>query len=799
MSKIGRAKKRHQKKLQTRSAVSDDQELDINTRASAAFSSSYDEQTRTIQVTLATEEPTRVYDFQRRELVEEVLLARGLVSVDEIPLLDNHNRFDNDAVFGIINNIRSGNGDVSARVRFADMKEHLEKYSDDEAARKLERTVSKVKQGVLRGISAGYHVEESVYIAPGEQRVVGGKTYKARSNIGMSIVTRWLPREGSITPVQADRFSTTRSDLKGVSTMPPKLRQNLVALGLRSDSTDSEAWAFYHQLEDSQRSEFDDLTEGIEIPSVESVRSDDGGGQQTSQPAQQSQRSAQQPQTPETPAADTPATVTDDQIRSIAADQIRQGQQAERERVRELNDLFGNHEPELRNRAIAEGWDYNRASRELVPRLRSGFSPAVGGDMNGGAAGAGNLGIHSRGSGDLDDDVLSAALMMRDVNMEHDIFRNPEFQDRIDVRSLHGDINSDARQQTLERANRIRRMSAVDVCAQALRNRNITDFNSHDPESIVQRALSSGAVTNIFSTNVSARLLIAYADSPDTTEGWCSEEDVVNFQTNERTGMGKFKGLKKHSRGGTAEDNYIDDEKEEYKIARYSSKFVIDEQDFLDDNLNGLDQVAPSDMGMAAAQLRPDLVYAMILSNPSMRDSVALFNAAHSNYRTGAGTALSISALESAEIAFGKQKIGSRTLNLSIRYLIGPRDLKWKAKQILNSTERRESASADGVSNPLSSEDIITRFDNRLGAAGVYDPDTETTQTGSATNYLLVAMPGEGGARTIVVGYRRGTGRAPRIRSFVLDRGQWGMGWDISHDIGVKALDWRAMQWNTGA
>jgi hypothetical protein len=59
--------------------------------------------------------------------------------------------------------------------------------------------------------------------------------------------------------------------------------------------------------------------------------------------------------------------------------------------------------------------------------------------------------------------------------------------------------------------------------------------------------------------------------------------------------------------------------------------------------------------------------------------------------------------------------------------------------------------------------------------------------------------PGEEGAKTIEVGYRRGTGRAPTIRSFVLDKGQWGLGWDINFDIGAKALDYRGMYFDPGA
>ena len=52
-------------------------------------------------------------------------------------------------------------------------------------------------------------------------------------------------------------------------------------------------------------------------------------------------------------------------------------------------------------------------------------------------------------------------------------------------------------------------------------------------------------------------------------------------------------------------------------------------------------------------------------------------------------------------------------------------------------------------------------------------------------------------AKTIEVAYRRGTGRAPQVRSFTLDKGKWGMGWDINMDIGAKAMDWHGMRKTT--
>ena len=262
--------------------------------------------------------------------------------------------------------------------------------------------------------------------------------------------------------------------------------------------------------------------------------------------------------------------------------------------------------------------------------------------------------------------------------------------------------------------------------------------------------------------------------------------------------MGKFGSLQRLQRGATADDLNTSDWKEAYKIARYAGKFTVDEQDIINDRFGALEQESPKDMGLSAAQLRPNLVYSEVLNNAALDvDGVALFHSTHANYGT-TSTALDVTPLQAALAAMAKQRINGRVLNLQPRFLIVPQDLRWTAEILLKSQQRIISASSGGTYNPL--ENLLTPIsDDRIGVAGVVDPRTGTAVAGTATNWMLACRPGEMGAKTIEVGYLRGTGRAPAVRSYVLDRGQWGLGWDVKFDIGVKALDYRAMYFASGA
>lgn len=146
-------------------------------------------------------------------------------------------------------------------------------------------------------------------------------------------------------------------------------------------------------------------------------------------------------------------------------------------------------------------------------------------------------------------------------------------------------------------------------------------------------------------------------------------------------------------------------------------------------------------------------------------------------------------------IPHGKTK---KVLNIAPEFLIVPQALKWTAMELLNSAGIVIAGTAGSVTergtNNVLQNVMQLRVDERVGATGVTDPDSGTTYTGTDTNYFLASRPG----RTIRVAYLRGQ-RTPEVRSFTLDRGQWGIGWDIKMDIGAKPVDFRGLVYSTGA
>ncbi|MGL5097503.1 MAG: hypothetical protein ACRDD1_18090 [Planctomycetia bacterium] len=358
---------------------------------------------------------------------------------------------------------------------------------------------------------------------------------------------------------------------------------------------------------------------------------------------------------------------------------------------------------------------------------------------------------------------------------------------------LRAGINDSTRNQIMEASHRFSDLSAVDLCRQCLmiEGKNVP----HSRNEMIRAAFSGSALSSVFTTNVNAILLSSYFEVGDTTMGWVTENEVADYQLQERPRVVVGDGLSKLPENGMADHASFADKVEQYKVNRFAKQFQIDEIAVINDRL-GVFMEVPKKFGEAAAWLRPDLVYAHLMSNPTLAATArAMFNATDANLKTTAALAAgTIKAAISAQSLFQEN---GRNLNLKTTHLIVPPTLLWTAKELIYSTDIQIAGTAGTVTergniNTIQGENLTIVVDSRL-ENGVTDPDTRTNYAGSPSTWYVASRF----AHTIEVGYLRGTGRAPQVRNFVLDKGQFGMGWDVQMAVGCKALDWRGMVKNT--
>ncbi|MEP1644359.1 hypothetical protein, partial [Rhodopirellula bahusiensis] len=444
---------------------------------------------------------------------------------------------------------------------------------------------------------------------------------------------------------------------------------------------------------------------------------------------------------------------------------------------------------DLVQRAMAEDWNQARTSREFLRSVRARPAAVAGGNDSRAPA------AHSRSSvtGITVADLQAGLLVREGFELDDKMFQRREARavlGRTDVQAgwltkPHTEDTSPDIRRALDEGHHHAGHSLVDICRMSLQasGRQVP----HDQGDMIHRALSTASLSAVFSTSVNMQIIQAYLGVEDTTGGWTSSTDTNDFKTMERARMTKASGMKKLARGGTPNPIEFGDEIESYKLARYAGKFEICEEDIIDDRFGGMSDHTPRELGEMAAELRANLVFAILLANKNMRDGKALF---HVDHRNLLANALALSGLDAMKVGMRTQTENGRNIRNAMRYLIVPEQLDFRARQLMSSAEVRNAASTsqEGTANPLQNRFQIVadpRLDN-----GVIDPDTGDEYAGSATSWYGAAAAG---SNSIEVAYRTGTGRAPRMSTYMLPGDRYGMGWKCDLDIAAKAIDWRSM------
>ena len=455
---------------------------------------SIDVKARSIEAVLATENPVPVLDWNRGEIVDEILLMSGCRRVEQMQLLHNHRRWDLDDVIGSVRDIVITDKEFTCRFYFTDVSEHLRQFPEDQQALLIERTWLKVKQRHQRESSIGYRVLESIIIPAGETQIVRGKQFTAGKR-PLRIATDWLPREGSLTPIAADMAATTRKEEDHMD----KLLKYCISIGLRSDATVAEMWTFIEGLTaQEQRAEVNrQIAADKSVTLPEKTRTVLGSWSTATTPPADTRAEP----TPGTQAGGTTNGST--QTRTGETEQFLTREEFNRlldQRIAEQNErtahvtaMFqeaGIENPALLQRALREGWDRGRTALELQPLILSRASAPVDADAGGLFQG----GVHSRMAPSTE--AVGLALMARngaipiDRNFSDDPFARMYLQRTNPV--LLMDVNNENRQRAMEAADRLQRRCRhlMDYCQLGLElSGNRASFVNDDE--MIRAAISS--------------------------------------------------------------------------------------------------------------------------------------------------------------------------------------------------------------------------------------------------------------------------------------------------------------------
>ncbi len=180
--------------------------------------------TKGIPTVATTENPALVVDWERWEIVREVLPMKYMESPsnDKVPFLDSHDRSSLDKVLGSARNFKAQADELQALVFISDTEKELQQ---------------KIKEGHVDSVSIGYRTksEETIEIPQGKMVVIDGQTFRNDFNDGIPYLVRtwWKVHELSGVAIGADeaaKFKSANQEQKALVQKIGELQKEIAEL-----------------------------------------------------------------------------------------------------------------------------------------------------------------------------------------------------------------------------------------------------------------------------------------------------------------------------------------------------------------------------------------------------------------------------------------------------------------------------------------------------------------------------------------------------------------------------------------
>ena len=701
---------------------------------------SINEQDRSVECVMSTEEPVLAWDMNRWEPVLEVLLMSGATFHQQVPLLDTHDRSTVRNQIGSTRNIRIEGAQMIGRNVYSetDLGNHAWELA---------------RGGHLTDNSIGYSVTAYQTIEPGETAIVNGRSFTAPANRALRIGTEWDLKENSNCPIGADTAAKMRASLTDVSinSQPKTHGANTMIItaamraymqmhvSLSATASDDEARAAFESLSDDQKAAC---------------------------------RAAVVTE-PKTAAAPVVGNDIVAQARSAAQAEYRSAFEAERQRASGIRSAAeGLDIPTATvERCISEGMTVEASQAEFLKAVRTsrpaGFNVLVQNDVS----------ISGR--------HLEAAIMLRSGQVSQDEA----------VKEIGG---QDAAQVVDFAGRKMRGTSLMDIIRMAIQ----LDGRQApmDRDEMIRVGFSTGTLPVILGNTANKMVMKGFNDAAETWRKWCSVHPVSDFKANPILRLNGLGDLEVVGNGGNVKYLNRSEESAELQADTYGGNFGLTRKDAVNDDLGVLTRV-PMMLGRKSAQRVSKLVYTVLLANKMSNGSTDIFSAT-AHYTAQAATdyivnlltssALSYTTLGTALSAFRKfRDQAGEPIDVEPALLMVPPELERTAREltesdlmIVTALGSTSAAAKEGNKNGTY-RGLETVVESRLSNANY---------TGySATSWYLMPRPVD--SDNLGVCFLNGQ-QGPTIEQFNAGPDRDGIVWRVLTDVGCAAVDFYMLKAN---
>jgi hypothetical protein len=734
--------KRHSETIGSGNAISPGFRSEIELRAKT-----FNEEGRTVEAVISTEQPVLMVDWERMDYVPEILLSSGVEfpKSRQIPFLDSHRRSSVTDQLGSARNITVGDGRVTATLMFS-------------KARQGEEALAAVRDGHVTDVSVGYEVLKRTYIEKGKKKTIGGREYAGPVNV----VTKWRLREVSLTPIGADDQAKLRGldparcrfihSPEGDFHVNEQLRALLVSRGMPAELTDEQAQAWI-----------------------------------VANPERMAAPAAPAPAAPPEQRQAPPAALTADDIARLAAEATartlaneRAAQAAFEAEASDLCELAG----------MPEEFDKIRhmqsigAVRLFLNQRRADAAATIPHGVSIRYTSNGYDRLRSDISNTLARRSVSAAVGNDSARMARYL---SEDQVRFDDKQFRHATPFQLAETLLQHLGvRTIGLTREQVAIAAMfGTKTIAGVRSDGPYH------TTGSFAELTKDAIDKSMMVGYTEAPSTWRGPMRQgTSVADFKQINRLRMGAIPNLPIWN--DTSEPNKASfaDARESYAVESRSLGVSFSYKLLVNDDMDALTRT-PVMLGAAAARTVNAVAWAQLTSNPTLSDGVSLFSAVsgarkRSNFTTGTG-APSVTTLGTLTNLM-RQMRGENTpegaesddiLNLQPRYLVVPSALETVALQLVNSAYDPNSSVNTLVYNPART------------MIPVVEPILDANST---LAWYLFADPST--IDTIEVTFLQGQ-ENPLVRSY-MDEEKLSMEYYVLQTFAAKAMNHRGIQKHKG-
>jgi hypothetical protein len=664
----------------------EDTVLEPSYRRLSVSASSLNEQARTISAIIATETPVLMPDFQRMEMIPEVLLLSGaeIPESRQVPLLDSHNRKSVVDQLGSAREIQVTSEGMVGVLHFSE---------------EANKQFTKVREGHVTDVSAGYRILKRVFVRAGETKTISGRSFEGP----VHVVTKWRLDEVSLTPIGADAQAKLRGldpaairfeSQKGQFEMNPELRALLVSRGMAATLTDDEAQSWL--LKNARA-----LADEKKIEDKES-----GSGTRDSKD--------------DLSAASIAKMIGEATRAAIAEERTRTA--AFQKEVDSLCELAGLPDEAAACRSLPDV----AAVRSHLLTARKTATETIGMAPSVRITGEGadrfmqdiQWSLTNRALSEVATPAPLGVSGMDDVQKRREMALERVFPKANKPKGAE-QWNTASMYDIAEEMVR----SVYGVVTRGMSRQDVATIALFGPETARNLGLSfrsSGAAyhntasfANLTLDAQNKSMMLGYTEAPSTWEGPMKRgASVPDFKNVHRMRLGSIPNLPVWNDNKDPEKASLADAKETYAVESRSLELDFSYRLLINDDMGVLGP-APAQLGAAARRTVNAFAWSLITSNPTMGDGQALFletaagNRKRSNLTTGSATPTNAT-LQTMKNKM-RQMRGENTpegnesadiLNLQARYIVGPGALDTTILQLVLSVADPVSQLSSAVYNP---------------------------------------------------------------------------------------------------